>query len=240
MSLYVTGDTHGNLELDRLSFENWPVGKSLSREDVLVILGDFWLGPGQSESDDDYWLDWLEEKPWTTLVVDGNHEQFPILASLSEGHAFGNTVGVFRPHIFHLKRGLIYNICGYKCLTIGGADSIDVKYRTQGINWWPEESITPEDILQAEQSLKEHGYCVDFVFSHTGPTSIVKRTLHAAFNMDPNEPLAFDASSRQLDVLVKKVKFKRWFMGHLHTDNMFFDANFYVLWKSILKADFVL
>ncbi|WP_052722975.1 metallophosphoesterase [Methanosarcina lacustris] len=237
MAIYVTGDTHGDMEIDRLSFKNWPVGKTLSRTDVVVILGDFWFGPGRTKSDD-FWLDWLEDKPWTTLVVDGNHENFPILNSLPDGQAFGNTVGIIRPHVLHLRRGLIYDICGYRCLAIGGADSIDVAYRTKGVNWWPEESITHEDISRAEQSLELHGYNIDYVFSHTGPTAIVKRALHAAYGVDIDAPLLFDASSLQLDTLVPKLKFKRWFMGHLHTDSMFFDVNYYVLWKSIIKADF--
>lgn len=75
MAIYITGDKHGNIR--GLSSANWETGRHLSRKDYLVILGDFGLVWSQEESDSErYWLDWLNDKPWTTLFIDGNHENF--------------------------------------------------------------------------------------------------------------------------------------------------------------------
>ena len=48
---------------------------------------------------------WLEEKPFTTLFVDGNHENFDLLNTLPERQWNGGRVHVVREHVLHLMRG---------------------------------------------------------------------------------------------------------------------------------------
>ena len=75
MSL-VEGDTHGRFE--RFSAETFPLGKELTKEDYVIILGD-WGGiweQSEKNKNENYWLKWLNEKPWTTLFIDGNHENY--------------------------------------------------------------------------------------------------------------------------------------------------------------------
>lgn len=75
MSIWITGDTHGTVT--RFSTENFPEQKEMNKkEDYVVVLGDFgmiWDFKGESQREA-WWLDWLEEKPFTTLFIDGNHE----------------------------------------------------------------------------------------------------------------------------------------------------------------------
>lgn len=85
MAIFVTGDVHGGAEYgsSRFSSKSWPDGRTLSRDDVVVVAGDFgfvWDG----SNTDRYWLDWFESKPWTTCFVDGNHENHRMLAELPE------------------------------------------------------------------------------------------------------------------------------------------------------------
>ena len=80
MRLFITGDLHGQLEVKRLNSKNWPLGRSLTKEDILIIAGDFGLTFFGDETEN-FWLDWLEKKPWTTLFIDGNHDNFPLLRS---------------------------------------------------------------------------------------------------------------------------------------------------------------
>ena len=75
MAIYVTGDVHGRAECgsSRFAFRNWPLGRILTRDDVVIVAGDFgfvWDGSNAER----YWLDWFESKPWATCFVDGNHE----------------------------------------------------------------------------------------------------------------------------------------------------------------------
>ena len=78
-SIYVTGDIHG--EANRLNLENFPEQKEMvggQDENFVIICGDFGLVWNQccESKHERWWLNWLENKPFTTLWVDGNHECF--------------------------------------------------------------------------------------------------------------------------------------------------------------------
>ena len=64
--IYVTGDTHG--DFSRFSSKRFPQAKAMTREDAVIICGDFG-GVFAGTSAERSWLDWLEEKPFTTLFV---------------------------------------------------------------------------------------------------------------------------------------------------------------------------
>ena len=94
MSIYITGDCHGDFQ--RFTTRNFPQLKGLGRDDYVILAGDFggvWAG----EQTDGYKLDWLEAKPFTTLFVDGNHENFGLLNAYPEQEWNGGRVHVVRP-----------------------------------------------------------------------------------------------------------------------------------------------
>ncbi len=73
--IFFTGDTHASHDIGKLSDERFPEQKSLSRADYVIICGDFgcvWVGTSRDRQRQD----WLEMKPFTTLFVDGNHENY--------------------------------------------------------------------------------------------------------------------------------------------------------------------
>ena len=70
--IYITGDTHG--EFERLSSKHFSAGD----EDYLIICGDFG-GIWDTSKEQQYWLRCLSEKPFTTLFIDGNHENYDLL-----------------------------------------------------------------------------------------------------------------------------------------------------------------
>ena len=76
MSVYATGDCHGTFR--RFGRKYFPEQANMSRDDFVIICGDFG-GLWESSEEENYWLDWLNDKPWTTLWVDGNHENFTCL-----------------------------------------------------------------------------------------------------------------------------------------------------------------
>ena len=41
--IYITGDMYGAAEYgrNRLSFHSWPLGRELTRDDVVIVAGDF-------------------------------------------------------------------------------------------------------------------------------------------------------------------------------------------------------
>ena len=96
----------------------------MTRDNYMIIAGDFgaiWNG----EPDDAEQLDWLEALPFTTLWVDGNHENFDELYSYPVEEWHGGKIHHIRPHVLHLMRGQIFETEGYTFFTMGGARSVD-------------------------------------------------------------------------------------------------------------------
>jgi predicted phosphohydrolase len=105
--MYITGDVHGN-PIERLSTNNFPIGKDLTNEDVVLITGDF--GVLFSEYDEDDFatqkriLSWLDEKPFTTLFIGGNHENWDTLNSLTMVEKFGVPMGKVSEKCFFIPQ----------------------------------------------------------------------------------------------------------------------------------------
>ena len=74
--IYITGDTHCNFE--RLSEEKFLVQTDMTKDDYVIICGDFggvWTFEEESSREKEM-LDWLDSRNFTTLFVDGNHENY--------------------------------------------------------------------------------------------------------------------------------------------------------------------
>lgn len=41
MSIYITGDTHIPHDISKLSTKNWPIQRKLSKDDYLIVCGDY-------------------------------------------------------------------------------------------------------------------------------------------------------------------------------------------------------
>ena len=124
MKIFATGDTHGNFE--RLRPEYFPEGQELTKEDVVLQLGDFggvWFG----DERDNEALDWLESLPFTVAFVSGNHENYDALARYPVETWHGGRVQPIRPHVLHLMRGQVYELAGLTFFTMGGAASHDIE-----------------------------------------------------------------------------------------------------------------
>lgn len=70
-------------------------------------------------------------------------------------------------HITHLPRGHRFELDGVSFLALGGAYSIDKPYRIVNESWWPEETITDE-----EMALAISGGPVDVMLTHDAPTGV--------------------------------------------------------------------
>ena len=121
--IYITGDCHGGFQ--RFTTRNFPQLKEMDRDDYMILAGDFG-GVWGGEQTDGHQLDWLEDKPFTTLFVDGNHENFDLLRACPEQKWHGGRVHEVRPHVLHLMRGQVFNIGGLPWVTMGGAASPDI------------------------------------------------------------------------------------------------------------------
>ena len=78
--IYVTGDIHGSHDISKLGSENESLFAAMTKSDYVIICGDFGL-IWDNGYEDRKWRDWLDRQNYTTLFVDGNHENFDILNS---------------------------------------------------------------------------------------------------------------------------------------------------------------
>ena len=94
--IYATGDTHGNFQ--RFAPEHFPEQAGMTKEDYMIICGDFggvWDGGKKEERN----LDWLEDRPFTTLFISGNHENFDLLRKYPTEEWNGGKIQRIRPHV---------------------------------------------------------------------------------------------------------------------------------------------
>lgn len=235
--IYITGDLHGGLDYKRLNSSLWVDGKYLSRDDYLIVLGDFGLDACDLQPDKKKkanWVEWLNEQPWTTLFIDGNHEDFIWLESLEEKEWCGGKIGIAHENIFYLKRGEVFTIDGKTFFTMGGATSIDKYLRTVGHTWFYQEIPNYNEWDNAIVNLSRHGLGVDYVLSHTMPSSIAKEYLRQfgqELKTNDNEV----EHSFQMLIENYNLEFKKWFCGHWHPDNVWGYKNYVCIYHDILN-----
>lgn len=124
MAIFMTGDTHG--DFSRLRPVAFREQGGLTKDDYLIICGDFG-GVWDGSEIEQQWLDWLENRSFTTLFVSGNHENYDMLRNYPTSEWHGGLVQPIRPSVLHLMRGQLYEICGKKIFTMGGASSHDIR-----------------------------------------------------------------------------------------------------------------
>lgn len=231
MAIFVTGDVHGGAEYgsSRFSSKSWPDGRTLSRDDVVVVAGDFgfvWDG----SNTDRYWLDWFESKPWTTCFVDGNHENHRMLAELPETEWNGGRVHVARPHVLHLMRGEVFDIAGTTVLAMGGAASHDREWRKEGKSWWPEEMPSETEMERCRRNLDAAGWKVDYVVTHEAPADLA-----GDLCWECNRPFEDDPLQNFLGEIDRRLDFKTWFFGHYHDDE-WRDGRYRLIYRDIVPV----
>lgn len=124
--IYITGDIHG--DPTRFSKEAFPEQSKMTKEDYVIVCGDFGLVWNQMESrTEEYWLNWLQNKPFTTLFVDGNHENHDRLDAMPVSEWNGGNVHFVSPNVIHLMRGQVFTLCEKTFFTFGGASSHDIQ-----------------------------------------------------------------------------------------------------------------
>ena len=221
--IYVTGDTHASIDIEKLDAKNFPQQNDLTKDDYLIICGDFGLVWNGSDREL-HWRNWLTEKPFTTLWIDGNHENFDRLYQFPLTQKFGGDVREIAPGIFHLARGQVFTIDGRTFFCMGGARSLDKAFRTEHVSWWKEEMPSPEEMERAVAALEAHNWTVDYVLTHCAPRSI--QTLLAPWAGN-------DPAVSFLENVRAKLEFKRWYFGHYHIDRQV-DEQFTALFNKIV------
>ena len=212
----MAGDTHGN-------YGEWKynlVPRALTTGAKVVLqLGDFGFWP-QTRKGAVYLCDLdrlLKKHDLQVIFVDGNHEDHKMLAKVPRR---ADGLGEVGERILWLPRGHRLELEGVKFLGLGGAWSIDRKFRVLDsghYGWFPEEVITREQVDQAIAG----GPC-DILLAHDAPRS-------ATYKIIPLTDYGFtfpfpdaDDNARLLEEVALATTPKQIWHGHWH---QFMDQN---------------
>lgn len=248
--IYITGDCHGIFE--RFNKSIFPEQGEMTKDDYVLICGDFggiWDKTVEGNREK-WWLNWLESKSFTTLFVDGNHENFDRLYDYPVEEWHGGRVHKIRDSVIHLMRGQVFTIDDKKIFAFGGAASHDIDggilelddpnfrrkkkildkgwkpYRIHHLSWWEREMPSEEEMEEGRRNLEQHQNTVDFIVSHCCASSTL-----ALLGFGRYKP---DALTSYLEEIHREVRFKKWFFGHYH-DNRNVNAEEILLYEQIIR-----
>ena len=246
--IFITGDTHGSFR--RLSTENFPEQKKMTKDDYVIVCGDF--GIWNDTPEERYWLDWLNDRPFTVLFADGNHSNFDRLYAMPVSEWHGGQVHFIRDSVIHLMRGQVFDIAGKRVFVMGGASSHDISagilepddpefkakrkklddeyalYRINHVSWWKEELPSDEEYETARRSLDACGWKTDWIISHCCPSGIADIIGGGLYQ--PDRLTDFFEEVRE------RCQFDYWFFGHYH-DNRLIMQKYVLLYDQIAMAE---
>ena len=243
--IFIQGDVHGK-PIDELSFKKHKELRETDREDVVIFLGDFGIPFGvkhpayekQYYKEDRYQARWLNAQPYTSLVLLGNHDDRDAISEMPMVEKFSTQMrqlsfgGETYENIFIIDKPQVLNICGKKCLIIGGAKSHDIaagildsnendfkdklKYRRKaGIHtrvnhwsWWENEDVDIKATLDLLSNHKNDYF--DLILTHDCPTEFFTAT--AFYDAAPTD------AEKLFSMIVIDYNFKNWYHGHMHED----------------------
>lgn len=248
--IYITGDCHADFR--KFNTEAFPEQKEMTKDDYVIICGDFggvWLRDEESKHEK-FWMDWLESKSYTTLFVDGNHENFDRLYAYPEEEWNGGKVHKIRPSVIHLMRGQVFELQGKKIFTFGGARSHDIDggildmndpdflqkrkqldadwipYRINHLTWWKEELPSEEEMEEGRRNLEANNHDVDFVVTHCS-TADIEHFLKGKI-------CETDYLNDYFEEIKQKTQYKKWFCGHYH-ENRNVSSKEIVIYEQIIR-----
>ena len=249
MSVWITGDTHGDW-INRLNIDSFPEQKEMTKDDYVIICGDF--GIWDNSKREKYNLDWLNDKPFTTLFVSGNHDNYDILDGLEVSEWHGGLVNHIRPSIIHLMRGQVFTIEDKTFFTFGGASSHDISdgilepydpdfkekirqldknpyslYRINHISWWQRELPSEYEMKTGLDNLKKQNNKVDYIITHSPSTSEL-------YLMGGKGLYQSDILTNYLEEIKANTEYKRHFFGHMHVNKAINDKDI-CLYEQIIR-----
>jgi len=227
---FVCGDTHGNHEISKLNTTLWPEQKDLTENDVLIQVGDFGLiWQQEQDSEERFWLEWLDSKPFFTLFIAGNHENHWRLNSYPDVPFYGGRASFISRKVILLKDGYVYTFGDKKFFMFGGAYSPDKEFRVLGRSWWPEEIPSYKTMLAGIINLEKENYNIDYIITHTIPSSII-----SVLGVQDiyNDPVSVYLENIRMQFIERNKLYKHWFAGHWHIDKTFDDFNFSITYNN--------
>lgn len=258
MAIYITGDIHAQW-IDRFKMAAFPEQKEMTKDDYVIVCGDF--GIWDNSDRENYELDWLNDRNFTILFVEGNHENYDMLDAMPIEEWHGGKVHKVRESVIHLMRGQIFEIDGLTFFTFGGASSHDIadgileigdprikqwrrhnarcgydggvykQFRVNHKSWWERELPSQEEMDEGLTNLKKYNNKVDYIITHSPYSSIIKQ-LDAGCGLYETDYL-----SDYLQKIKNTVDYRGFFCGHMHVEQCFeWDRTYIVFYQFVRIA----
>lgn len=205
--IYLAADVHGHIRLEWLKKELEKL--NLKGNDHLIILGD--AGIVWSEVEHKEVLDFYESQPFTTLFLDGNHENFTLLNNYPTTKLYGGKVHKVGSKVFHLLRGETYCVEGKTLFVFGGGFSAKKLTNASPVYVWEEEMPSKSEYGNGLNNFERANCTVDFVLTHVPPTKIAEEIAVSLY--DEEREL-----NDYLQGIADRARFAKWYFGHCHKD----------------------
>lgn len=215
MSIYVTGDTHG--DFGRVWF--FCNQNQTTKDDILIILGDAGINFSLGERDKRIKRD-LVNLPITLFCIHGNHEQRPYLIEGYIEKEWHDGIVYYEPeypNLLFAKDGEIYDFDGRSYIALGGAYSVDKYYRLRyGYPWYESELPTQEIMDYVKSQLEKVHWKVYGVLSHSVP---IQYEPTWAFLSGIDQSLVDKTTENWLSEIEGQLLYLYWFAGHYHVES---------------------
>lgn len=222
----IVGDTHGNTRVLEVKIN---LAKRLGVERLMVV-GDFGLWPGHEGV---RFLDdvnhYAREEDIFVYALPGNHEDHDQwewwvngpMAKDKAGFTYARSNILLSPKVHNWK-------WDKKRFSIaGGAVSIDRQYRIAGKSYWPNETLSEEDLAPIE---KYQGPEIDYLFTHDASDYTPW-----GFSLVPDPES--QANRRRLDRAIKALRPRMQFHGHMHRQYEWINRRSHGRYESALGVD---
>lgn len=207
----IAGDWHGNLRWAAHVVRNLRAWLPDESPRVILHAGDFGVWRLHL-SYLDHLNDALGDEDAVVLFVHGNHEDFPFLYELAGTNQPRHPIAI-RSNITWLPAGFRWSWHGRTWLALGGAVSVDRALRTEGRDWFADETITDE---QANRVIDDGR--ADVMLCHDTPSS-VRLHLPPPSRLWADRDLArADRHREHLQSIVDTVQPSHLIHGHYHLE----------------------
>lgn len=183
----VIGDIHGNVTY----YKTYCIGDFTG---PTIQVGDFGVGFGQSE----FWYKSLNEfhSSGDHTFIRGNHDNPATCKKIPSWIPDGT-----------VKNDIMF---------LGGAFSIDQEWRTEGLDWWPDEECSISELMEFIDI-----YSVvkpRIMITHDGPMSVTEQMFIKTGRAmgGPNAQMYPTRTGQALDAMFRNHQPEFWFMGHWH------------------------
>lgn len=200
--IILLSDIHGDYRVLQMAID-YAIEKNAT---AIIQVGDFGLMPENEQK--------FYQVCQTTIpiyFVDGNHDDCTRWQNYdSVGKVFGNA------NLYYVPRGSVLELDGRTIAFMGGAASIDKKFRlAKGWHWDENEEVTQE---QCDRLVKNaEGKVIDMFITHCPPHSMIEE------HFDPMWKLNFgvgvdwaDPSQKLIEEVWHKIGTPDIYSGHMH------------------------